>query len=223
RPFQPINTAFAELGIQSPLAWNLAYFLALPINFLLELGVFLVAGLWWIRRRDPTVRGVKRHLLIGLGVLSLILVTFLQFGSVAANDFGYRGVLPAQFVLLLIATEQFDRYWRRADKDVESRLWGRLGVATLCIGLLTTFLNMIVLRHSIGFGNPGIGMYHVSLRAPHSAERLYDLRFAYEWIRKNTPEASIIQEDPLTWQSLGAQYGERRTKIFSWFVGDDIA
>lgn len=224
RPFQPINIAFDYLAIRSPWVWNLAYLLALPVNYFLELGVFFIASLWWLRERH--LRGyrdkLKEHLLIGLLSISMLLVTLIQSGTVAANDFGYRGILPAQLVLLLFASELFDCYWERRPREPgELRLY-QAALVTLCIGSVTTLCGIFIMRDSIGFSNPGVDMYHVTLRTPGSAARLYDLRQAYTWIRFNTPQGAIVQEDPLSWQTLAAQYGERRTVVYSWFYGDQI-
>jgi hypothetical protein len=221
RPFQPVNVLFDELSITSPRAWNIGYLLSLPFNYLIEFGVFFATFLWWViqGRRLLIMGPFKEHLLLGLLIVSIVLVSFVQSGTAAANDFGYRGILPAQFVLLLLASEFFSFYRDLGHPHIRMR---GLVVCLVWLGLSSTVLGVFMLRHAIGFGNPGVDLHHVTLRLPKSAERLYDLRQAYLWIRSNTRSDAIVQEDPLSWQSLSAQFGERRTVVYTWFNGDQI-
>lgn len=225
RPFEPATRALASLELKAGWIWQLTYLIFLPLNYLLELGVFFVGAAWWLhdRFKNGYQDRLREHLLIGLFILSLALVSVVQAGTVAANDFGYRAILPAQFVMLLWTAELFEKLRQPVQRFVQNRkrVLQIVAVST-ALGAVSTGLGIFVMRHSIGFGNPGVDMYHAALRQHHSAERLFDLRSGYLWIRQNTPENAIVQETPFSWQPLAAQYGERRTVIYSWFEGSNI-
>jgi hypothetical protein len=107
--------------------------LLLPLNYGIELGFFALAGvLYWRRRRQPVD---VYHL--ALLLISLLLVTFLR-SSIKNNDFGWRGVMPAQFILLLWASGS-DFFNRTVSLPSRWRLSLRfalgLGVATTVSGL----------------------------------------------------------------------------------------
>ncbi len=225
RPFEPVTRSLASLHVESGWIWQLTYLISLPLNYLLELGVFFVGAVWWLynRFKNGYQDRLREHLLIGLFVLSLVLVSLVQAGTVAANDFGYRAILPAQFVMLLWTAELFETLRRRTHRIAPNpKRVLQVVVFSTALGAVTTALGIFVMRHSIGFGNPGVDMYHAALRRQHSAERLFDLRSGYSWIRQNTPRGATIQETPLSWQPLAAQYGERRTVIYSWFEGSNL-
>ena len=93
----------------------------------------------------------------------------------------------------------------------------RIVLATAVLGISTTLLGFVMMRGTIGRTGPGLDRYYATLRGPQPSERLYDLREAYLWIKKNTPEGSVVEENPMTVESLSAHYGERRAAVYSWF------
>jgi hypothetical protein len=234
RPFVPITSLFHFLEIRSQLVWNLGYLLALPLGYLAEFGVFFLGGLWWLyaRRQHPAELTYRDHMILGLGAISLILPSFVWSGMEISNDLGYRGILPAQLLLLLCTAECIDRYRQqpspgaRSHLDMKSGHLRRLIVAFLAIGIATNLLEMIILRWGIGTTAEHTIQVGEMFRPDTSAEHLYALRDAYTWIRKNTPSSSVVQESPATWQAvLLGQYAQRRTAVYgsnpSYMVGDD--
>jgi hypothetical protein len=220
RPFEPVDSVLRTLDVNSSLAWNLAHLLALPVNYLMELGFFFVVGIVWLYdyKRNGTRDIFRAHVQIGLLATSMVLVTFVAFGTASANDFGYRGILPAQFVLLLWAAEVINRHepmfssWRFSGGPV-----AKIVLVTAVLGISTTLLGFVMMRGTIGRTGAGLDRYYATLRGPQPSERLYDLREAYLWIKKNTPEGSVVEENPMTVESLSAHYGERRAAVYSWF------
>ena len=222
RPFSPTDAILTTMGIRSAAAWNAVRLLSLPLNYLLELGFFFVVGIWWLYEYKQAQRekDFGAHLEISLVVLSIAMVSFVSYGTIAANDFGYRAILPAQFVLMLWAADLVQRDGMTVQPG-RRRIRQVAKVAAL-LGIGSTVLGCVMMRTSIGITSAGLDLYYGPLRGPHSAERLYDLRESYSWIRRNTPLNAIVQESPLTFESLSAQYGERRTARESWFEGDSF-
>ncbi|HZS12256.1 MAG TPA: hypothetical protein VFA38_08400, partial [Nitrospirales bacterium] len=99
RMFRPIDDGLHALGAgwRRIMAFNA---LALPLNYLIELGVFAVGGwLFWRRRRFMPEGRAQQSLLL-LTAISLLVGTFLQ-STVKSNDLGWRSLMFAQFALLL--------------------------------------------------------------------------------------------------------------------------
>ena len=75
----------------------------LPLNYALEFGFFFfVAGVKWRQYRvgdEPLSR--QDAACLTMLVTSTLICTFLRSSVIGNNDLGWRGFLPAQFVLLL--------------------------------------------------------------------------------------------------------------------------
>ena len=246
RPFVPITSLFHFLDVPSQLVWNLGYFLALPAGYLAGFGVFFLGGIWWLyaRRHHAPELTYRDHMIVGLGAVSLIVPSFVWSGMEISNDLGYRGVLPAQLLLLLCTAQCINTSRRRTSPDapsdngtnslpntysraaIQSRPLRHLMVAFLILGIATNLLEMVILRGGIGTTAQHTIQVGDMFRPDTSAERLYALRDAYTWIRKNTPRTAVIQENPLPWQMIAlGQYSERRTIVYgsnpSYMVGED--
>jgi hypothetical protein len=240
RPFVPITSLFHFLEIRSQLVWNLGYLLALPLGYLAEFGVFFLGGLWWLHaRREHSPELIYRdHMIVGLGAVSLIVPSFVWSGMEISNDLGYRGILPAQLLLLLCTAECIATCWHRNSPDTSSDLGARshshtppgslrhLFTTFLVVGIATNLLEIVILRGGIGTTSRDTIQVGEMFRPDTSAERLYALRDAYNWIRHNTPRTAVIQENPIAWQMVAlGQYSERRTIVYgsnpSYMVGED--
>jgi hypothetical protein len=230
RPFLPVTLLFSALNIHSSLAWNLTYLAALPLTYLFEFGIFFLGGVWWLykRREHPPELIFRDHMIIGLGAISLIVPSLAWSGMEISNDLGYRGVLPAQFLLLFCAVELVDRYLRKPTPNLGTNRLMQLAVLFMVIGVGTNLLEVLILRGGIGSTARDTILVGEMFRPDTSAERLHELRQAYTWIRANTPKTTVIQENPITWQmaSLG-QYSDRRTALYgsnpSYMVGENHA
>ena len=215
RPFLPINLVLNAFGVKSALAWNLTYLAVLPLNFLIEFGVLFVGGIgFWLSHRRSS-GDIRVHLLGGLLLLSLILTTFIWSGNAMSNDFGYRGILPAQFVLLVFASLYL------SDEQLGSPALSTASRTTLILGVGTTLLGVVMMRGVVGITDAGVWPHFQTLRFGHSAERLFDLRTAYAWLRAHSSESAVVQENPSAWQTLAqGQYSERRTAVFGTLISD---
>jgi preprotein translocase subunit Sss1 len=230
RQFQPINEAFSSLGITSPLEWNLAYLLSLPLNFFLELGLFFVIGVWWAKerlrlesRQEERLRG---HLTAGLAAVSLILSSIVWMGTNFTNDFGMRGVLPAQFVLLLAGIEFYGTEGAETTARPSRRL-AQFVLVLAALGIATNVVDLVLLRTQFWFAESGKSRFSESHRFDNAGERFADLRTGYSWIRAHTARDAVVQEYPDISQTFAeGQYSERGTAVYgsfsSYMNGSDI-
>jgi hypothetical protein len=201
RWFWPVT----HLVIDLPnLEGTLIHLLLLPLNYFLELGFFLLAGMYWYRHcgkaqleRNPFARGE-----IILLLTSVSLATFFRSTLIANNDFGWRGWLPGQFVLLVWGIDLLAYVWGRQPiihislfrnpaslKSVRALMAG-----LLALGVLTSLEDVLLLRTwpilvDTGLLNkPSRGTYH--------GERVYEARTVYELIDDMTEADAIVQSNP---------------------------
>ena len=218
REFQPRSAVLEELGVKSALLWNLGAALALPLNYFLELGVFFIGGVWWLSqwRRRECNRDYQNHLMIGLALLSIVLCSFVWSGTEISNDFGYRAILPLQFVLLVWATDFVSKHQSRLSNRSRSPLIRKLAVACIALGIATNVVDALLMRFTFGMSDAGIALHHNTLRTPDPPRTFFDLRTSYSWIRNHSPKNAVVQENPESWQTLAqGEYSERGTAIYS--------
>jgi hypothetical protein len=218
RQFQPLTDLYLALGVKSLWAWNLSYLALLPINYFLELGVFFLAGILWLldRRSRNSPPDIRDHLTGGLLAITLLLTCFFRFGVSFSNDFGGRGILPAQFVLLLWAAELGQRYWK-ADSSIlqDCASTRRLAIALIVLGVASNVLGLVLLRGRVAFAEAGKAPLEMFSRYANEGERMAQLRSAYDWIRRNTAPDAVVQENPTLGQTfMQSQYSERSTAIY---------
>jgi len=212
RDFDPITSTLLHYGIQSKIAWNLAKFLALPVNYALEFGFFLVVGIWWWLAKRREGLDTQGRLLAALLAVSVVIATFLRSGSQYTNDLGWRGMLPAQLVLLLWAVELIQR--KREENSPIKGAMKRLLVFAAVLGIATTALEVVLLRGFIAFSDRGWTEPNIVLDEDNAASRFNDQRQAYLWIRQNTPQSAIVQQNPYPWQAISlGLYADRPTVL----------
>ena len=162
----------------------------LPLNYLLELGFFLAAGIlylnrvWCQRRFEPeTVAGTA------MVFVSIAICTFLKSGVITNNDLGWRGFLPAQFMLLIWAVELLKP--REETRTPVSRVNEFLAPALpilLVIGLVSTMYSAVTLR---------IVDILVDQGTEHAGgKRNFAARVVYEQLRGILPETAVLQQNP---------------------------
>ncbi len=168
-------TYFQDLG-----PWREILDLAwLPLLYSLELGVFaLGAWFWWRRRRRVTPPQRAMALLAGVSLLTASLLR----SSIHNNDFGWRGLLPAQFALLLATAWMLERLWRLKRRSL-------LIAACLGLGLAGVAFDWAVMT-----GYPPAQDLYAS-RGERGRRNLI-LKRLYERIRDATPSTAIVQQNP---------------------------
>jgi hypothetical protein len=138
--------------------------------------------------RDPS-----RYELCGMAMAgsSLLLCTFVRSTTINSNDLGWRGMLLAQFVLLVWATE-----WL-----VTRRFRGGLADALLTLGVVLglagTAYEAFMQRAYPVLGDAGRVTALEFLSSDRQlGKRTYALRQVYERLQSVLPEDAVVQHNP---------------------------
>ena len=183
----------------------------LPLNYFLEFGWFFLIGMVKWRQYRTAGKPLARVDLACVLLLatSLLICTFLK-SVIAYNDLGWRGLLPAQFVLLLWSVD----IW--IARDVPSFLppgWKVLLIVFLCLGAAGTVYDLALTRVYPILADRGV-LPPVPWMASDRrfGERTYAAREAYEWARAATGENAVIQFNPdvVVQDTPEMLYGDRR-------------
>jgi hypothetical protein len=190
RPFSPaiVLLEAARISGWKSVVANLAL---LPANYFLELGFFLVAGrIWWTMRKRPLPRA--QLALAWLFVITMSICTFVRSSVISNNDLGWRGILLAQFVLLLLAVDVVTGGAGPVRLELRKFL---AGLAVL--GLLGTIYDIGMLRLYPRLADRGaVATLGWMSRDHNLGERNFAQRQAYEWLQQNTPQEARLQYNP---------------------------
>jgi hypothetical protein len=183
--------------------------LLLPLNYLLELGVFFVVGYLVCKRFWKSRNSLSQPELAGLIMAgtSLFICTFVRSGVIANNDLGWRGFLICQFVLLLWAADLFPNL-----NQFQSRAKSLLGLF-IFLGALGVAYDLAILRLYPVLSDAGVVPKIFWLSADERlGERTTANRAAYQWLRDRTAKQAIIQQNPEVFQdNFYGLYGQRQT------------
>lgn len=179
---------------------------ALPINYLAEFGFFAVSAVvyWWWRARRPEPLTRDEWALLTLAASSLFVGTFVK-SAIRNNDLGWRGVMTAQFVTLLWATDVWLTLVRPAPRRgavqaLTSPLprFARVTLlASLIVGAATAAYDPLVMRTIPLLHDIGVGTWNDRPQPPVSdGARLYAFREAYAEAARRLPAAAVIQPNP---------------------------
>ena len=179
----------------------------LPINYIFELGFFFVVAILWYKERYKPY-GKDNQIYVAeliLVAVSTIMLSFSYSTLTAVNDFGIRGWLPTQFVLVVWASDLLlpvlqAQLWitpKSFSPFKKSGSFGRVMGTFLIVGLLTTTLEFVSLRTwsilvDLNVTGPNNGVSPDT----YLGERTYDARRAYEYLRQNVAQDAIIQSNP---------------------------
>jgi hypothetical protein len=177
----------------SQLRLNLVNALLLPANYLLELGAFLPAGYWTLRRwraRGGPWSAYQYATMIFAGA-SVAICTCFRSTVIANNDFGCRGFLLAQFVLLLWLSDLLQ------DKEAITARRRAVLTALMVLGIIGSVHEVVVIR-GFTIANDAWNLPRQDwLSADHNlGARTYALRAGYESLRAMLPANAIIQHNP---------------------------
>jgi hypothetical protein len=201
RLFYPV----ADLARHS--GWpNLVYAAFLPINYFLEFGFYGLAGVWFLRRVWRRRTADRYELLtLTIAATSLLLCTFVRSTVIQNNDLGYRGMLLAQFILLLWAVDLLD------DRKAARRT---LVIILIALGIASSVYEAASLRlYAVVSDVTPLPWYTWLNPTRDTGHRLYEARAAYERLNTLLGKDAIVQQNPdtnpedLPW----ALYSEQRT------------
>ena len=180
----PLLRASHVPGFALKLLHQAVFLFLLPLNYGMELGVFLLAAfLYW-----RFCRGTAYELRGGRAWWPLLLpcalvVTFLR-SSLANNDLGWRAFLPLQITLLLVLV----MVWERCAVDGRIARWRTLLVSLAVIGLTSTLCDLALMR---------VSPMAADLAAPDDpAARTYSRLQAYRRLNASEPAAFYVQHNP---------------------------
>jgi len=227
RSFTIVDAIVRALGVSNGFAAGAIDAIVLPLNYFLELGFFALAGLvWWrqVRRSGSFAeRAVPAE--VALLATSMALATFLRSDvtAVANNDLGWRGIMPAQFVLLIWAADVLCRLEPRppALAGEAPLVLGRGLIVCLILGLATVVYDVATLRTYPILVDAGIAA-PVGWIAPQApiGPRAYALHDAYRWIAGHSSGTAVIQHNPAVAVDLyQGLYGDRQAAASDEYNG----
>ena len=165
----------------------------LPLNYFLELGFFFFVGIQqWKRFRQRGKWTDEDAFGVVLLATGLILCSFFRSDTIANNDLGWRGIIVAQFVLLIWAAELWDDGLFPATKR-----WRSVAGVLLILGALPALYDVTMLRiYPLLSDDLAIPRYHWLAPDHKLGERTYALRQTYERLDALLPRRAIVQQNP---------------------------
>lgn len=210
----PLTLAVRILGPVAPIVnqypeWMrpVLFIALLPVGYLMELGFFFVAGLYWLQMQPwKTIRAdrFKQAEVLLLAVV-FFLASFVRSTLIHNNDFGWRSWMPGQFVLLIWGVDIIERTWGPDSPAVASFLKFRFPasglrktlVALAALGILSSAANLFVLRAWPMLIDAGVEAFPNRMSPDaHLGERTFAGRQAYEFIDENLPAGIVLQFNP---------------------------
>jgi hypothetical protein len=175
--------------------------LFLPLNYFLELGVYSMAGAIVCRRLWKSRPLSNRDLaaVAVLGASAFVCTFFASTSGTSGNDLGWRGFMPAQFILLLWTTELLNSSAAPPAAFVPLRRGQfRVLILLLAIGVSSTMADLVLLRtHDLFVDSP---WFNELSRIPNVDHRVGEhyavVADTYAWIRSHTPANAVVQANP---------------------------
>jgi hypothetical protein len=193
---------FASILEVSPLKLSFLSVPLLPLNYLLELGFFLlVAVLRFQSLRDRSTPFTAGEVTGWLLVATSFLVgTFVRSTTLGSNDLGWRCFLQAQLVLLVWAAIVVDDWWTaQRFREPGRRGTAALAVVLLGLGAMGTTYQLTMLRVYPILLDQGKIPWTKSWwldRDGKLGERNYMLRSAYEQLSLILSPDALVQYNP---------------------------
>jgi len=187
RPFEPAHRLLTAVWPQAGSALIVVMdLLLLPLNYLLEFGfVALLAWIGWRYNRQQTTS--FDLLLRSLFWSSLLISSFFR-STVLNNDLAWRGILPAQFVLLVWAARSpaaSFTFWR---DPAYSKLLRSTWCLALVFGLGASSYDLFSVRT--------YGLFKERLEEPNFGEVYFAIRQARQAIEDMIPPGVYVQSSP---------------------------
>jgi hypothetical protein len=206
RPFPMLMVRF---GIYSPYSLKaaVANLLFLPVNYAVELGFFLMAGLVFAWRVCRKGNAESAHVCaIAMATAGTLVCTFIR-STAGQNDLGTRGFLIAQFLLLLIAV---DLLWSGGWRAGGIRY---VLIPAMFVGCAGTVYDLYKIRF--------LTMTDIRTIASPSewlplqgdlGSRTFAMRSIYAELAKQMPERAVYQHNPkmIPQDSLHGLYADRQ-------------
>ncbi|MCW5822537.1 MAG: hypothetical protein KIT34_07015 [Cyanobacteria bacterium TGS_CYA1] len=176
------HTQSDQIGLAQPDTSNWSEnLLLLLLNYPFELGFYFLAAMlyWW---KKPVEK--KDWLFLSIFGASLFIATFFR-STIHNNDLGWRGLIPAQIVLLFWAADYLTTGINFRIKKLSSITLTLL----LLIGTATSLYDLYLLRFSQLYSNRDL--------QENDPKKNYAIRLAYQNIVSVCPQKGIIQANPM--------------------------
>jgi hypothetical protein len=187
RPFAPAHRLLAAILPQaSPVLITGLDLLLLPLNYGLEFG--FVGMLAWVGWRHDQNQPDLLDTLLGVLFWSSILISTFFRSTILNNDLAWRGILPAQFVLVVWAARSPAAklsFWRNADY---SKLLRTAWCLALVLGLSASTYDILSVR--------AYSLLKERLEEPDFGEVYIDLRQARQAIEVLLQPGTYVQASP---------------------------
>jgi hypothetical protein len=206
-------------GLQNPFLLNLAKLPVMVLTYALEFGFFAIVVSLTARRdwRDRLQLSRQRRIMWTMFAVSMVIMSIMKSNSSGVNDLGFRGMLVAQFVLLMWAVPIIhDSFFQR---DIAKQIhfggkWIRgVMVVTLAIGAAGTAWQLIALRAYAPLADAGrVERSERLFGSAQFGKRTYWLREGFKQINEMTPPTAFVQFNPVRDEGfLTRLYSARQT------------
>jgi hypothetical protein len=188
---------------------SVIYFTLLPVNYMMELGFFLLIGLLWLRHyRNKEMLDNPYFIpeIILLGVV-VVICSFVRATVLASsNDLGWRGWLFGQFILLIWAVDiqNLDPFLRSFKSLLHNRFSlqktrvGNFLAILMLVGLSTSIIDVALLKFwPVLVDSKTAGFPNGLSPDTQLGERTFASRLAYKFIRDELPANIVIQPNPM--------------------------
>jgi hypothetical protein len=175
----------------SPPARSLAMLAVLPMNYMLELGLFFVAGVYWLKAGDGRMIRANSFFLAEVILLAVVLLigSTVRSTVITSNDLGWRAWLPGQFVLLVWGVDVIGEFYLPAcGLPRENWKTRKLMTVFIVLGLITSAVDVILLRAAWPI-----------MTGEEETRKYYSARLAYDYLRDTIPPNAITQNNPLNY------------------------
>jgi hypothetical protein len=195
------------VGSFSIIAKNIIYFIFLPINYLFELGFFLIVGLMWLSKYHNKEIANNSYIFPEIILLCVVVLICSFFrAAIVANDLGWRGWLFGQFLLLVWAVDINEvhpffpdyQHLKKAKFISPKNILKKVLIILMLVGVFTSVVDVAVLRFWPILIDMKIAGFPNGLSPDTQlGRRTYAARLAYEFIRDELASNAVIQPNPL--------------------------
>jgi hypothetical protein len=184
RSFRILDTLVGDSSLFLKLLTRLIF---LPLNYLFELGFFLLAGFIWLKaNKGKLLENPYYFAEILLLAVSFLIGTFTRSTLIENNDLGWRAWLPGQFILLIWGADVLTSFTNSSNSRFVLSPATKYNLVVLAaLGISTTVLDVTLLR----FG------YYFAMR-PDAGRVIFSARQAYAAINKTLSPDAIVQYNP---------------------------
>jgi hypothetical protein len=196
RPFWPAGVLMPALHIQTFSARSALFLLLLPLNYALEFGFFLLIAIIKLMQLRRARQWTDYDLAcLAIAGPSLLLCTFLRSGVISHNDFGWRGLLIAQFVLLLWGAEIVHALWFERARPSAFRRWRPALALCMIAGCGASVYAVAINRLYFPLADAGIVPPYYSPDR-EIGKRTAAMRAMYERLRTILDQKAVMQVNP---------------------------